>query len=543
MFRVILLAVTACAISALGTSSARADDSPVYTLAPLAGMAPVVSCESLGNVELAPATGAATKQSAQVVSGPHPYCRITGTIAPTVGFEVRLPLAGWTQRFLQTGCGGLCGGTAIRPEQAFGCTPVTDGSIALASTDMGHQGMDPAWGEDAQKRIDFAHRGVHVTTLAAKALIRAYYGQAQRYAYFAGCSDGGREALMAAQRYPEDFDGVAAGAPALNFTVQNSFHHGWLTRANTAVDGKALINPVDLQPLHDAVLKACDGLDGLVDGQITDPRACRYDPAPLLCRHEYLAGSCLTAAQIAAVRKIYAGATGPRGERLEVGAIMRGSELFWPGVFVPSKPGGPLMSAAFALDTVNHLLFTPNPHQPYTIASFPFDAAMFARLEPARRLYNADDPNLTPFAAHGGKLILWHGWSDHHISPINSIDYYERVGMAIGRAARDKSVRLFLFPGMAHCRGGDGPSEFPMLAALMSWVETGQAPHVLIARRGAAGAISPAGPALPPRSRPVYAYPAAARYSGKGSVDDAASFIAVTPARQPGKFRWIGVPR
>lgn len=542
---------------------------PAHAQAQLAPIAPVVSCAKLGTFDLSGAVGSPTTHVASEVAGAHPYCEVTGVIAPAIHFEVRLPLAGWTQRFLETGCGGLCGMLRVEAEKAEGCAPVTDGSIVLASTDMGHQSMDPAWGADAQKRIDFAHRGVHVTVLAAKALISAFYGQAPRFSYFSGCSDGGREALIEAQRYSKDFDGIAAGAPALNFTIQNSFHHAWLARANTGQDGKRLLTAIDMKPLHAAVLKACDGLDGLVDGQITDPRVCHYNPTALLCKQVYRAGSCLTAEQIAAVRKIYAGATGPKGERLEVGPIMPGSELEWIGVFVPVDRNAPVMSAMFALGTINNLLFTPNPQPPFTIANFPFDAAMFAREDDARKLYSADDPNLSPFAANGGKLILWHGWSDPHISPLNTIDYYGRVGRVMGEGARDKAVRMFLFPGMGHCSGGEGPSEFPLLAALMGWVETGQAPHVLLAHRAAATleglrgpAAAPRGadakgtlpgvdgpppmimmpprPVLAPRSRPVFAYPAVARYSGKGSSDDAASFVAADSPPRSDIAVWVG---
>lgn len=552
------LKLLAClALAVLGNSAAMAAPAN-YALAPLTPIAPVVGCASLAQVDLAPVTGAATSQSAREVAGVHPYCEVTGTVAPAIHFEVRLPLAGWTQRFLETGCGGLCGMLRVEAEKADGCAPVTDGSIVLASTDMGHQGMDPTWGADAQKRVDFAHRGVHVTVLAAKALISAFYGQATRYSYFSGCSDGGREALIEAQRYPKDFDGIAAGAPALNFTIQNSFHHAWLAKTNTGSDGKRLLTAIDMKPLHGAVLKACDGLDGLVDGQISDPRACHYDPAPLLCRKGYIAGACLTADQVAAVRKIYAGAVGPRGEKLEVGPIMRGSEMEWIGVFVPMDRDAPVMSAMFALGTINNLLFSPNPQPPYTIASFPFDAAMYQREETARALYSADDANLAPFAAHGGKLILWHGWSDPHISPLNTIDYYARVGRTMGDTARDQTVRMFLFPGMGHCSGGDGPSEFALLAAMMSWVETGQVPQVLVAHRANAtleGLPGPKGspqgaappmmmpprPVLSPRSRPVFAYPAVAHYSGSGSPDDAASFVGMTPpASKSDVADWIG---
>ena len=546
-------------LASLWASSALA--SPAATLAPVA---PVVPCAQLAKADLSHAVGSAVSIAGAVVrTGPHDYCEVTGTIARAVHFEVRLPQAGWTQRYLQTGCGGLCGMLRINPEKSEGCAPVTDGSIVLASTDMGHQGQDGAWGENPDQRIDFAWRGVHETALVAKALIKAFYGRPQRYAYFSGCSDGGREALMEAQRFPEDFDGIAAGAPALNFTVQNSFHHGWLAKVVTGPDGRPLLTAIDMQPLHAGVLKACDGLDGLVDGQISDPRACHFDPAVLTCAGAYQPGQCLTTAQVAAVRRIYEGARTADGKRLEVGPLMRGSELEWVGVFVPSDKDGRIGSEGMALGTINHLLFTPNPS--YTIATFPFTQAEYAAEEPARALYSADNPDLAPFVAHGGKLILWHGWSDPHISPLNTIDYYERVGRVLGASRRDASVRLFLFPGMGHCGGGDGPDEFPLLASLMAWVEGAPAPSVLIAHRGKPSLPPMAGPGphrdgagpppdvlaamrqaaeraakLGPRSRPVYAYPDIAHYRGSGSIDDAANFVSFTPPHVEGIEDWVG---
>lgn len=527
--------------------------------ATLQPVAPVIACADLAHADLAPATGAATTIDTATASDG--ACVVTGTIAPAIGFEVRLPLHGWTQRFVQTGCGGLCGSLRIQAEKAEGCAPVTDGAVVLASSDMGHRGMDMAWGDDPEKRIDFAWRGVHLTTLAAKALIRAFYGQPQRYAYFSGCSDGGREALIEAQRYPDDFDGIAAGAPALNFTVQNSFHHAWLAHANTGADGRAILLAADTQVLHRAVLAACDGADGLVDGQITDPRTCRFDPAVTRCQGAYEPGQCLTDAKIAVARAIYRGAHDASGTALEVGPLQPGSELEWVGVFVPRTAEGRIGSAMMALDTVNHLLFTPN--RTYAIADFPFTAQFHADSEAARALYSADNPDLAPFAAHGGKLILWHGWSDPHISPINTIDYYARVGRTLGDARRDGFVRLFLFPGMGHCGGGDGPSEFPLLATLMAWVEDGAAPGVLVAHREQPR--PPAGPPpgaardgpppefvaemqrkqaelarFGPRSRPVYAYPQVAVWNGTGPVDEAGSFHAGSVAPGNDVAQWIG---
>lgn len=512
-------------------------------LADLAPVTPVMSCARLAALDLSRATGAATTLTASETSGAKALCKVSGTIAPSIRFEVLLPLSGWTQRYLQTGCGGLCGMLRVEAGNAQDCTPVTDGSIVLASTDMGHQGMDTGWGDDTQKRKDFAERGVHVTALAAKALIRAFYGQAQRYAYFTGCSDGGREALIEAQRYPGDFDGIAAGAPALYFAAQNSFHHGWLAKVNTGADGKAVLLAADMAPLHAAALKACDGLDGLVDGQITDPRVCRVDPSVTRCKGVYQPGQCLTPAKVEAARLIYQGARTATGTRLEVGPLMPGGEMNWVGVFVPISADGPLMSAKFAEDTINHLLFTPNPATPYTPQTFPFNEAMTALEAPARALYDADHADLSAFAAHGGRLILYHGWSDPHISPLGTIDYYDRVGTKMGAGRRDAFIRLFMLPGMSHCSGGDGPSEFPLLANLMRWVENGTAPQVMIAHRARrtdagqppnangrpAGMVQPQ-PPMPPRSRPIFAWPQVAVYVGHGSVDDAASFTAASPA-------------
>lgn len=530
MMRAGMMGLLACAIAFLAAPAMAA---------PLAGVAPLRSCDSLAQVDLSAATGAKTTVSASEVPGDHPYCKITGTIAPAITYEVRLPMQGWTQRFLQTGCGGLCGSLRIDVGKAEDCAPATDGTLALATTDMGHQGNGTEWGDDQQKREDFAFRGVHATTVAAKALIRAYYGRAQQYAYFAGCSDGGREALIAAQRYPDDFDGITAGAPAMNFHVQNSFHHAWLAAANTGPDGQPLLTAPDIAPLHAEVLKQCDALDGLADGQITDPRLCHLNLAPLLCTGAYEQGKCLTAQQIAMVRKVFSGARDAHGRLLEVGPLVPGSELNWVGVFVPARAGQGIFSGRIALDAINHVMFSPNPATPYTIASFPYDAAMLARLQPARALYDSTNPDLSKFFAHGGKLILWHGWADPHISPLNTIDYFERVGAKLGAATRDASLRMFLFPGMGHCSGGDGPSEFPLLAGIMGWVEGGAAPRVMVAHRATPTHEGPQ-PKLSPRSRPVYAYPQVAAYTGKGSMDEAASFAARTPAPVKGVSNWQG---
>lgn len=563
------------ALCAFGGFATPASAAPA--LANLPSLAPKISCDAMTKADISAAVGAPVSNlAASEVAGNKPYCKVTGTIAPKVNFEVRLPIKGWTQRYLQTGCGGLCGNLRINAEKAGGCAPVTNGEIALASTDMGHSGGkmgDESWATDQQARADFAHRGVHVTALAAKALIKAYYGKAPRYSYFSGCSDGGREALIEAQRYPGDFDGIAAGAPALNFTVQNSFYHGWNALSNTGEGGRAILNAPDLVPLHSAVLAACDTLDGLKDGQIDDPRVCKFDPATIQCAGEFEPGKCLTAEQVAVVRKLYDGARDGSGKRLVIGGPQPGSELSWAGVYVPRQLGGPIFSEMIALGTMRWLLFD-QPRPELQLKDWRFDAETLASLESARALYNADNPNLSAFAARGGKLMLWHGWSDPHISPLNTLDYYARVGAAMTPAKRASFSRLFMLPAMYHCSGGEGPSDFALLNSLMSWVEGGKAPEMLVASRKAqtmeglpgpgprlGGPIAggnpvgmppprpdgpPTGmltqPSTPtsPRTRPVYAYPIVARYKGSGSIDEAANFKTFTPSARDDRVIWLG---
>jgi len=574
--RLFCLAFVVLAALGLGAPAMAADPPPPprAAMADLAALAPVTDCAKLAKTDLVAIAGGPVTLAAVPVPGAHAYCRVTGTIAPALRFEVRLPLKGWTQRLLQTGCGGLCGNLRIDAGKADGCTPVTDGAIVLAATDMGHQGMDMAWGANPRQREDFAYRGVHVTALVAKALTRAFYGRDPRYSYFSGCSDGGREALIEAQRFPQDFDGIAAGAPALHFTLQNSFHHAWLARTNTAADGQPILVAADLPLLHRVALDACDRLDGLVDGQIDDPRRCHVDPAVAACKDGYQPGRCLTAAKVAAGRAIYAGARSADGQALEVGPLQPGSELGWLGVFVPFAPGAPMLSAMIADQTINHLLAAPGTDPGLTPQTFPFTVEALRAQQAARALYDADDVRLDGFAARGGKLILWHGWADPHISPLNTIDYFDRAGMAMGRDRRDAILRLFLFPGMGHCSGGDGPNDFPLLSALMAWVEQGRAPDVMIAHRavptmegqplpaGAPGMMTPpmakdahmppppsamvAGMGLPgtgpqsPRSRPVYAYPIVARYGGSGSIDEAKAFGPAAPAEPAPAIIWGG---
>jgi feruloyl esterase len=499
-------------------SASAQEPRSVSQIAALTAIGPAVDCTRLATIDISPAVGAKTHiTSAKVMhqGQPAPYCRVTGYVEPAIKFEVRLPMTTWTQRFVQTGCGGLCGNLSIHLGNDDGCYPAQHGEFALASTDMGHSGgMDGKFGEkDYQLRIDFAYRGVHVTTLASKALIAAFYGQGPRYSYFSGCSDGGREALMEAERFPQDFNGITAGAPAMNFTTQNTFYHGWNALKNTAADGQPILTADKLPILHQAALQACDVADGLKDGLISDPLSCHVDPAVVECKPGAGGASCLTHAQVETARAIYEGAHDAKGDKFVLSGPLPGSELAWAGVYVPMQGDSHIMSSMISTGTLKYLAYDTNPTPDYTLKDLQFTSANFNATTQLHGLYDATDPDLTPFSKAGGKLILWHGLADPHISPLNTVAYYAAMNKVMGEQAVQQFARLYLFPGGYHCRGGEGPFNSDLMAAIMAWVEKGSAPFALIASHqgggtrgpiaGAPGGMPSGGlPPLPPGASP-----------------------------------------
>lgn len=333
---------------------------------------------------------------------------------------------------------------------------------------------------------------------------------------------------MEAQRFPEDFDGIIAGAPALNFSVQNSFYHAWQARSNTDANGEPILISARLPILNKAVLEKCDALDGLEDGLIVDPRACKFDPEAVQCSTAARGDNCLSQDEVVAARKLYGGPRDPHtGQPLTLGGPQAGSERSWSGVFVPGPGDSRVFSQIIAHDALSNLLYPVNPPAPYSIAQLKFDAAAFDEIRALHGLYAATDPDLSAFEAAGGRLILWHGWSDPHISPINTIAYYEALEAQFGARNVPTFARLFLFPGMYHCSGGSGPSEFDLLTAIMKWVEKGFAPESVTAKSETS-------------TRPVFPYPAVARYTGTGSTAKASSFEAAPGARGPTEYDWAG---
>jgi feruloyl esterase len=548
--RAVRLGATAPAVLLLALVSSSPLRAADY--ASLAVVKPVESCTELGKISLGGVTDkSATVQSATSIDTPKgPFCKVTGTIEPAIRFEVDLPVEHWTQRYLEGGCGGLCGMTRVGVNNASNCAPALNGEFVMAGDDMGHESQmgNSAFGADPQQRIDFAYRANHVTTLVAKALIKAFYGQAQKYSYFVGCSDGGREALMEAQRFPDDFDGIAAGDPAALFVIQNSFYHSWWPRSNTRTDNTNILKLAKLQILHDAVVAHCDTLSGVKDGLLQDPRTCNFDPATLQCPAAAADTSkCLSADEVGAMKKIYAGANDGQGDFFTFGA-QRAGELL---MHMPEAEQAPPWSRGMAGQSVMNIIL-PAVSPGEADRPFEFTRANFDRMAQLAPLYNATNTNLKPFAAHGGKLILWHGWSDTSITPGISIAYYQGVQQYMGAAQTERFMRLYLLPGVEHCGRGDGYDQVDWLSPLMAWTELKRAPAAVVTGKsmepqpmmgpppgGAAAVTTPYARPAPKlaATRPVYPYPYIPHYSGKGDPNDAASYTqAKSPVQLPQDF-------
>lgn len=519
----------------------------------LATVKPVVDCAQLATIDVTDIGGAGSKiTSASVVTttmngNSVSLCAVKGTLAPSNTFEVALPVSTWTQRFAELGCGGLCGNLNDPTQQSsfsfsYQCPLVQQGGFVTAATDMGHQGMDPSWSADPQKQADFAYRGQHVTTLAAKKLIKAYYGQEQKYSYFVGCSDGGREGLMAAQRYPNDYNGIIAGAPAAHFQIQNSVYHGWNVLANSTTgdsSGNAVLYPDKVAVLHKAVLAACADTP---DGLISDPRACNFDPASIACPVGASDTSqCLTQAEVVAAGKIYGGPVQVgTAAPLQIGRPLPGSEINWVGVEAPTSgsSGAPVaVKSVFSYNIVTgayNLIFGGLPTMP-AIDTFGYtDSSFYTNtLTPNHPLYDATNPDLSAFKTAGGRLILWHGWADQHISPMYTIQYYEAMQNQMGAGTVDEFARMYLVPGVGHCGGGEGMTNIDLVSKITGWVEQGTAPTSAMTYKTDSSGNQTA-------SRPVYPYPAVAQFTGSGDWHDGANYTSGTPRYNVRTPSWPG---
>ena len=454
------------------------------------------------------------------------FCRLVGVTTPAVNFEVWLPLSGWNGNYQSVGNGGMAGTISY----ASMASALRRG-YATASTDTGHEAgpisFDASWASGRPDLIeDFGHRALHLTTVNAKQVTEAFYRAPPGYSYYVGCSKGGQQGLMEAQRYPNDFDGIIAGDPANNWTRFYAGAHLWYSQALLADEGSYL-PPSKLPALGNAVNEACDALDGVSDGILQNPLACEFKPASLACPIGVDDNSCLTPKQVTAVERIWSGVEDSSGELIYPGLVpggeaSRGSWSTWVTGPEPFQSlhwrGGEGFFRWFVFDDPD-----------WDFRTFDFDSDLNYALKKVGPAVDSNDPDLRPFRDNGGKLIVYHGWSDPDISPLASIDYFDRVVDVIAQESATQSAlsdtqefyRLFMVPGMAHCAGGPGPDRFDALTALENWVERDIAPENILASKIINDEVV--------RTRPLCAHPKMATYNGSGDSDHATNFRCTAP--------------
>jgi feruloyl esterase len=442
----------------------------------------------------------ATNPNATIANLPS-LCRVAVTLKPTTDSDIKtefwLPMRNWNRKLQSVGNGAWAG---VLPYAAM--AQAVTGGYATAGTDTGHVGNTASFVPGHPERlIDYGYRAVHEMTVAAKAVIQSFYGNAPQYSYWNGCSTGGRQGLMEAQRYPSDYDGIIAGAP-VNARVHQMIWELWVAQA-VHKDEASYIPPAKYKTINDAVLAKCDADDGAKDGLLTTPNRCQFDPSVLQCTSGD-AVSCLTAPQVAAAKQIYSPAKNPRTGQEIFPALQPGSELGWAGLAGPEP----------VREAVEFFQYVAGDDPKWDFRTLDFDRDVARAEKAASQVIDAVDPNLQPFFTRGGKVLLYHGWNDQLVAPMNSVNYYEAVVRATKSSA--DSIRLFMMPGMTHCRGGVGPDNFDRMGVIERWVEKGEAPKRIVAEHSTNGVVD--------RRRPLCPHPQVAVYSGKGSLDDAANF-------------------
>lgn len=498
---------------------------------------PAAKCAAFGQSDFARTADAPAQILAATyvaANGDQPgLCRVTGIVKSDTSFEIQLPVDRWNGKFLQAGCAGFCGRT-----MGWYCRDATARGYACIVSDLGHrsamespgaQSLSALWAEENDSaQIDHGFRASHATTVIGKAIVARFYGKQAARSYFNGCSEGGREALIAAQRFPWDFDGIIAGAPAMD--VGRTFlSQIWNDRAMHGADGKPVFTAASLSLVRAAVLKACDGNDGIADGVIGDPRQCRFDPKALACKGDASA-SCLTASQADALTALIGGPRTRSGTSIAPGLS---PAVSWGWLLAPGTAGRTI-PGSYGEEFFRYIGFSPAPGGKWKASEFDFDGD-YKRTGIADALLSATNPDLRRFREAGGKLMLYHGWDDQLIAPGITVDYYETARATMGgQAATDSFLRLYMIPGMNHCALGDGPWSVDYLTYLENWVEKNQAPDRLVASRPKL----PADPIqafarigrFPVRAdeteftRPIYPYPQRYRYAGGGDPTQASSY-------------------
>lgn len=493
-----------------------------------ADLKPQKSCAALGaftSKELV-RISAATVSAA---GGTPAFCRVEGLLDPEIAFEVSMPAA-WNGRFYMFGNGGHAGEALDDPMRVSQRNEALKAGFAVAQTNTGHDSRKEPGASfvmsNPQKAIDYAYRAVHLTVVTAKAVIGEYYGKKIAYSYWNSCSNGGRQGMIEAERFPEDFDGIVANAPWLDqtgFTIGAMWNQKALSEAPVTAEKMALV--------ADRVMGRCDALDGLTDGLIDDPRNCDFDPSRDVpaCGEGSDRPDCLTPAQASAIAKVYQGPVShgkqifpgfEPGSEAVMGLFGGGTGSGWMNVIVSPQPGGKPADFSLAENTMRYLVHNP-PDPDYDCSTFDFDKDV-PMLDAWGKLADAKDPDLSGFRKRGGKLLMTYGWADAILQPMAGVHYYEQALEKNGPGTPG-FFRLFMIPGMPHCSGGNCPSEHDPVTAIINWVEKGSAPETMVAKQVNDNQVV--------RTRPLCPYPKVARYTGKGSVDDASNFQCTDPGK------------
>lgn len=460
---------------------------------------PVLDPAHLLEIDLSRLSGAPTRiETVELIStsASTQYYKVRAYVAPAVRFELRLPMIGWAQRLLMFGVGGY-GGTVSFDfdywpgiQSALRNLPLEH--FALVTTDLGHQRSlakenDALWAlSNPQALVDFGYAATHKVVVASKKIIELFYGIAPTYSYLVGTSNGGRQGLQEAQRYPEDFHGIACDAPTLDYVATATFWHAWNAQTNRGKDGKPILTADKIPGLHNAVLRAANRAGAVIEGMVVDPRAFKFDANELL-GSDFDNGFTITEAQADVINRLYQGPITPSGERLFPGGMTYGSELAWIGGMVPAHDEP--LSEANCLDISwcqgfpDHMSSFDSPTG-IDWSNLRFDAEHFARMHELSGIYDPTNPDLRAFREAGGKILIWQGWADTLTSPNAVLNYYAAVGRFMGSATAASFLKLYLVPGVYHCGRGPTNSWSDYLTPLMQWVEGGVEPEEISVKYG-----------------------------------------------------------
>ena len=546
-------AAVAVTTSGGGVASAKTRPALVTVSAKLAAASPTIpatmTCSALATLPslvTIPGNPTSIDTATEVAaSGTNPeYCDIKGMIAPQTHFEMKLPDKTWQGRYLQNGCGGYCGAVSA---QSFPqpCDTELGGDFAMATDDEGHTSDSGIGGaglfafNSQDLRQEYGYESEHSLAVVAKAIIKDFYGVGPNYSYFDGCSDGGREAMEVAERYPTDFNGIIAGAPEIIAGPLNAELQTWDYKVNVGPNGNAILTSAQMTLLHNAVITACQGDDGVPgDGIITDPRDCNFSPQSLVCQNGATTG-CLTPEQAKVAEEIYQGPVDPQGRHLYPGGLTLGSESSWAGFQIPVQPStapvpatNALVYSGLSLPYLRFMLNAPGKLGPDP-SQWQFTDQGFRSMFPAANVQDAMSTDLSAFRRHGGKLIIWQGWADQAIPTYGTVDYYEDLAQRNGGyTSTQKFARMFLFPTVAHCGGGYASSSFDLVYPMVQWVENGTAPSQITATDTVNSTTV---------TRPVYPYPEVPQYNGNNEpTNEASSFHPVVSTHANDYSNWIG---